>query len=108
MNPDSLKFADITDMAVGNMIGNAMSVNVIARIIVNVLDAARLRHKNGILKPVIRDRWMNGQAAQELIDATLYYGKRKPPGNKVITIPVRVVQPPTTEQKPMDPGSSSK
>ena len=51
----------MSDTALGKQLGNAMSVNVLERLLVSALPAARL-----IPRGALEDRWASGSAAKAL------------------------------------------
>ena len=60
MNPTTFKVV-VSSAQLGRQLGNTMSVNVVERVLYNVLPAAKL-----IRKDEVEDRWANGNALREL------------------------------------------
>ena len=60
MNPTKFK-VEVSPKDLGEQIGNAMSVNVIERILVRALEAAEL-----VAPKSLTDRWLQGDAQREL------------------------------------------
>ena len=60
MNPTTFKVV-VSSAQLGRQLGNTMSVNVVERVLCNVLPAAKL-----IRKDEVEDRWANGNALREL------------------------------------------
>merc|ERR1719265_2766634 len=60
MNPAEFNLA-VTEGQLGRQLGNTMSVNVLERLLVRVLPAAKLARKRDVT-----DRWENGQAIKAL------------------------------------------
>jgi DNA (cytosine-5)-methyltransferase 1 len=60
MNPTTFKVA-VSDCQLGQQLGNTMSVNVLERLLVRLLPAAKL-----VRKGAVNDRWANGRAVREL------------------------------------------
>merc|ERR1712046_429763 len=61
MDPTKFKVA-VTESQLGKQLGNTMSVNVLERLFVRLLPAAKLVKKNEV-----KDRWENGSALKDLI-----------------------------------------
>ena len=59
MNPSTFK-VEVSNTVLGEQIGNAMSVNVIERVLQSSLQAV------GLLDQAAPDRWANGDALAEL------------------------------------------
>lgn len=60
MDPTSFKVA-VSENQLGRQLGNTMSVNVLERIFVSLLPAAKL-----VRRSEVKDRWANGQAVKKL------------------------------------------
>jgi len=79
MNPTAFKVA-VSESQLGRQIGNTMSVNVLERLFVQILPAAKLAAKGEL-----KDRWANGRAL-EVLSATrgqgfmAYCGPKTPTG----------------------------
>jgi DNA (cytosine-5)-methyltransferase 1 len=61
MDPTKFKVA-VTESQLGKQLGNTMSVNVLERLFVRLLPAAKL-----VKKDEVKDRWENGSALRDLI-----------------------------------------
>jgi DNA (cytosine-5)-methyltransferase 1 len=61
MNPQHFKVG-VTENQLGRQLGNTMSVNVLERLFVRLLPAAKLVKRNEV-----KDRWQNGSAVRELM-----------------------------------------
>lgn len=60
MNPTQFKVA-VSDVQLGKQLGNTMSVNVLERLLVRLLPAAKLARRSEV-----KDRWASGAAVKML------------------------------------------